>query len=258
LSTFERFAEILGRRLGEMHVALSQTTDDEAFAPVPADSAQVERWTKRVDGRIQAACDNLKRHRELLGEAEQALADGVLQRRAALSTLVRRLCEAGKGSLLHRIHGDFHLGQTLVASGDVMIIDFEGEPSQPLAERRAKDSGWRDVAGILRSFDYALAAARRSPAAASNDGAYATLATAFKERMPQTLLQAYSKATGAQGHWRSQDGAGHTALLDLFMLEKAAYEINYEVSNRPDWLGVPLRGLTDLMDRLLSGDAADD
>lgn len=258
LSTFESFAAILGRRVGEMHVALSRPTDDEAFAPIPADGAQVERWTKRVEGRVQAACDNLERQREQLGEDEQAMADGVLGRRKALLTLVRRLCKAGKGSLLHRIHGDFHLGQTLVASGDVMIIDFEGEPSQPLAERRAKDSGWRDVAGILRSFDYALAAARRSPGAASHDGAYATLATAFRERMPQALLQAYSEAMAAQNGERSRDVGRDKALLDLFMVEKAAYEINYEVSNRPDWLGVPLRGLTDLMDRLLSGEADDE
>ena len=241
-----------------MHVALSRPTDDEAFAPIPADGAQVERWTKRVEGRVQAACDNLERQREQLGEDEQAMADGVIGRRKALLTLVRRLCKAGKGSLLHRIHGDFHLGQTLVASGDVMIIDFEGEPSQPLAERRAKDSGWRDVAGILRSFDYALAAARRSPGAASHDGAYATLATAFRERMPQALLQAYSEAMAAQNGERSRDVGRDKALLDLFMVEKAAYEINYEVSNRPDWLGVPLRGLTDLMDRLLSGEADDE
>jgi maltose alpha-D-glucosyltransferase/alpha-amylase len=257
LSTFESFAVILGRRLGEMHVALSRPTDDEAFAPIAADSAQVERWTKRVEGRVQAACDNLERQRKQLGEDEEALADGVLGRRKALLALVRRLCRAGKGSLLHRIHGDFHLGQTLVASGDVMIIDFEGEPSQPLAERRAKDSGWRDVAGILRSFDYALAAARRSPAAAGQDGAYATLATAFREKMPQALLQAYSEVVAGQNSRGTRHRAGDMALLDLFMLEKAAYEINYEVSNRPDWLGVPLRGLTDLMDRLLSGEADD-
>ncbi|SEM46354.1 trehalose synthase [Bosea lupini] len=255
LSTFESFAAILGRRLGEMHVALSQPTDDDAFAPVSADDAQVERWVKRIEGRVLTACENLGRQRHQFGEDERVLADSVLSRQNALVALVKRLCKAGRGSLLHRIHGDFHLGQTLVSSGDVMIIDFEGEPSQPLAERRAKDSGWRDVAGILRSFDYALEAARRSPAAASHDGAYATLAAAFRERMPQALLQAYSEATAER---RGDGSKDDRALLDLFMVEKAAYEINYEVSNRPDWLGVPLRGLTDLIDRLLSGKAANE
>lgn len=258
LSTFESFAGILGQRLGEMHVALSRPTDDDAFAPASAGREQVERWTERIEGRILKACDHLARLRDGLGEEERALADRVLSKRKALLALVKRLCRAGKGSLLHRIHGDFHLGQTLVASGDVMIIDFEGEPSQPLAERRAKDSGWRDVAGILRSFDYALAAAQRSPAAVSHDGAYATLAAAFRERMPQALLQAYSQATAERNGRRSGDGAADRALLDLFMVEKAAYEIGYEASNRPDWLAVPLRGLAELMDRLLSGGVADD
>lgn len=258
LSTYESFARILGQRLGEMHVALTQPSEDEAFTPVAAGQEQVERWRARIEGRILAACENLERHRGGLAEDERRLADSVLLRRDRLLRLVKRLCKAGKGSLLHRIHGDFHLGQTLVASGDVMIIDFEGEPSQPLSERRAKDSGWRDVAGILRSLDYALAAARLTGATAGRDGAYETLARSFRENVPQALLEAYRDAIAQQRGKRSRARTADAALLDLFMVEKAAYEVNYEVSNRPDWLGVPLRGLTDLLDRLLSEEPAHD
>jgi maltose alpha-D-glucosyltransferase/alpha-amylase len=247
LATYDTFSRTLGRRLGEMHVVLAQDSADEAFRPVRAGSDQVERWLRRITARIENACEGLERHRETLAPEDQAMADAVLARREALLALVTQLCGDGKGALLHRVHGDFHLGQVLVASGDVMIIDFEGEPAQPLAERRAKDSGWRDVAGILRSLDYAIASGRRLGAAAGREERYDTLAARFRAAMPAALVEAYREAVGAA------QGEDETALLDLFMIEKAAYEIGYEVSNRPDWLAVPLLGLTQLLDRLLPG-----
>jgi maltose alpha-D-glucosyltransferase / alpha-amylase len=256
LAIYESFARTLGQRLGEMHAVLAQPSEDEAFKPRRAGQDQVERWLTRIGARVEAACQNLATHRGSLTAEEQALADSVLTRREDLLQLVERLCGAGKSCLLHRIHGDFHLGQVLVASGDVMIIDFEGEPSQPLAERRAKDSGWRDVAGILRSLDYALAASRRAAAAAGQEGRWDTMARAFRQAMPKMLLKAYGDAVGiAPGD--ALNGRDR-ALLDLFMLEKAAYEVNYEVSNRPDWLAVPLRGVTELLDQMLPGKANDE
>lgn len=262
LATYETFARTLGQRLGEMHLVLAQPSEDEAFQPVTADGRQVERWLARIRGRVEAACENLSSRRDTLAEAEQALADSLLRRRKPLLELIERLCRAGEGALLHRIHGDFHLGQVLVASGDVMIIDFEGEPAQPLSERRAKDSGWRDVAGILRSIDYALAAGRRSGAAIVQEQRYDSMAEAFRATMPKAFLDAYREATNATAsepvEGADPDGTVEAGLLDLFMLEKAAYEVNYEVSNRPEWLVVPLRGLTELMDQLLPQEAQDD
>ncbi|AMJ59791.1 maltose alpha-D-glucosyltransferase [Bosea sp. PAMC 26642] len=256
LALYEGFSRTLGQRLGEMHRVLAQETEDEAFKPLPAGREQVERWLKRIRSRVDAACENLSSRRDALPEEEQALADSVLERRDALLALVEQLSREGEGSLLHRIHGDFHLGQVLVASGDAMIIDFEGEPAQPLAERRAKDSGWRDVAGILRSLDYALAAGRRAGTAAGREARYALLDDAFRKTMPKALLQGYHDALTTQPGERAPDG--ENGLLELFMLEKAAYEINYEVSNRPEWLVVPLRGMTELMDRLLARKTQDD
>ena len=252
LLIYENFARTLGRRLGEMHLVLAQESDDPAFSPAIADETQVERWIARVGGRIGAAFDNLRNQRDTLMEEDRALVDQILPRRDELLGIVERLCQAGRGSLLHRVHGDFHLGQVLVASGDVMIIDFEGEPAQPLAERRAKDSGWRDVAGILRSLDYALAAGRRN-ASAGREERYEALELAFRATAPAALLAAYREAISpAPGL-----DPGDTRLLDLFIVEKAAYEVNYEVSNRPDWLAVPLRGLTGLLDDLLANEARD-
>jgi maltose alpha-D-glucosyltransferase/alpha-amylase len=250
LALYESFSRMLGQRLGEMHVVLAQPSQDPAFAPEPADAGQVERWQHRIRNRVEAACANLEKAASSLPPEEQAMAEAIVSRRADLFDIVDRLCRAGEGSLLHRVHGDFHLGQVLVASGDVMIIDFEGEPAQPLSERRAKDSGWRDVAGILRSLNFALAAGGKSVAAAGQGARYEALAQAFGAAMPAALLSAYREAVGA-GRMGEESGQANEALLDLFMLEKAAYEVNYEVSNRPDWLAVPLRGLADLLARLL-------
>ncbi|WP_414643689.1 maltose alpha-D-glucosyltransferase [Bosea sp. (in: a-proteobacteria)] len=256
LAIYESFSRMLGQRLGEMHVVLAQPSEDPAFAPEPADAGQVERWRQRIRNRVELACANLEKAASGLPPEEQAMAEAIVSRRADLFDVVDRLCAAGEGSLLHRVHGDFHLGQVLVASGDVMIIDFEGEPAQPLSERRAKDSGWRDVAGILRSLDYAVAAGARTVASAGQATRYKTLAEAFGTAMPAALLSAYREAIGAGE--MGEGGEADEALLGLFMLEKAAYEINYEVSNRPDWLAVPLRGMTDLLGRLLPEGAPDE
>lgn len=258
LSNYESFARTLGRRLGEMHLVLSQPSDDPAFAPELAGPEQVARWRKRIGGRITSALDNLTRHRNGLAAEDQSLTDGVLAQREAVLTLVERLCAAGESTPLHRVHGDFHLGQVLVASGDVMIIDFEGEPSQPLSERRAKDSGWRDVAGVLRSLDYGLSASQRVGPSIAQDGRYESMAAAFRQMMQPALLQSYRDALSAQDVGVATICDRDTNLLNLFMLEKAAYEINYEVSNRPDWLSVPLRGFSELIGQIMSENAADE
>ena len=247
LAIYDGFSRLLGRRLGEMHLVLAQPSEDAAFSPETAGEAQVERWRERILGRIDAACAGLDRRRATLGPDEAGLAERVLSRRDALMAHVDALCRRARGSVLHRVHGDFHLGQVLVASGDVYIIDFEGEPAQPLAERRAKDSGWRDVAGILRSLDYALAAGRRLGAASGREERYDQLAARFRETMPAALVEAYRETIGAA----ISDGEDERALLDLFLIDKAAYEIGYELNNRPDWLAVPLQGLAQLLDTML-------
>ena len=152
------------------------------------------------------------------------------------------------GSIVTRIHGDFHLGQVLIASADAYIIDFEGEPARPLEERRRKASPMRDVAGLMRSFDYAAAAtldpknliASRIPPARR-----LTLVTRLRRGAQRAFLAAYREAaSGLPGMDRDE-------LLDFFLAEKAAYEICYEAANRPSWLPIPLSGLSRLAARLL-------
>jgi maltose alpha-D-glucosyltransferase/alpha-amylase len=239
------FAETFGRRLAEMHSILAQPSDDPAFAPETAGDADVAAWTEAVRGQLAAALDALA-GRESWDDPEDArMAADLVERRSALEDAVGTLAQAGTGSLRTRTHGDLHLGQILVAGGDVVIIDFEGEPAKPLEERRAKNSPLRDVAGVIRSFDYAAAVAEDTHATRTGaaEARAHDLFDRFRIASTQAFLQGY-----AQGGAPVEVGP----LLDLFVLEKAAYEVTYEAANRPKWIGVPLRGLWALSERLLS------
>jgi maltose alpha-D-glucosyltransferase/alpha-amylase len=238
----------IGRRLGQMHQIFARPTADAAFAPVRASAKDATRWCERAHGLLEAAFEALSARTEWQREEDAARAGDVLRHRKELLAITRRLAHAGEGSLMTRIHGDFHLGQVLVASGEAYIIDFEGEPARPLAERRAKSSPLRDVAGLLRSFDYA--------AAAMIEGDSVSTAYVPEERRNEfiarfgigvirTFMSAYGAAVGGR-----RDPANR-ALLDLFLIEKAAYEIGYEAANRPNWLRVPLAGLSRLSHRVL-------
>jgi len=148
---------------------------------------------------------------------------------------------------LQRIHGDLHLGQVLVVNGDVAIIDFEGEPSKPVAFRRGKGSRMRDVAGMIRSFDYAAAVVRRtSPVSHAHldEPRVAAFLDRFAEQATRCFLAGYRQEI--------EVSPAEEGLLELFLTEKAAYEIGYEAANRPTWIDVPLSGLARLADTLLA------
>jgi maltose alpha-D-glucosyltransferase/alpha-amylase len=146
------------------------------------------------------------------------------------------------------VHGDYHLGQVLWSEEDFFVLDFEGEPARPLDERRVKDSPLRDVAGMLRSFGYAAAvgsqaAIRVNPGREPLIGAWAAV---WETWISAVFLQAYVSA--ARGGGIVPAGANDIAgLVKLFMIDKAFYELRYELDNRPDWAHVPLRAVADLL-----------
>ncbi|WP_216642794.1 maltose alpha-D-glucosyltransferase [Hydrocarboniclastica marina] len=260
----ETFSATLGRRLGELHQVLARETDNPAFAPDVADNSQVETWSRRVGERVQEALELLEQHKADATEADRALVEQALARGDLLKQAPARLARQARGGLLTRIHGDLHLGQVLVAHDDAYLIDFEGEPARPMAERRAKDSPWKDVAGMLRSFDYAGAVIDEKLSARESDAASAEAGHAVTEqyriRGRQAFLNAYVESAEGIGHqWESEQGAD--AALELFLLEKTAYEIAYEAANRPAWLGIPLRSLValaaQLADQKTGGEAHD-
>jgi maltose alpha-D-glucosyltransferase/alpha-amylase len=243
----DAIAAAIGRRLGEMHAILARDVADPAFTPKFASAADATDWANKTEERLRSAFEVIAQFQTWERQADQERAQKLLGQRANIVAAVRNLSKSGAGALKTRIHGDFHLGQVLVASGDACIIDFEGEPAASIADRRTKVSPLRDVAGLLRSIDYAAATLidRKTVGAVPVDEEQRDqLISQFRSRASAAFTTAYGEATGARA------GPGERALLTLFLIEKAAYEISYEAANRPSWIGVPLAGLTRLTARI--------
>jgi maltose alpha-D-glucosyltransferase/alpha-amylase len=245
-------ATMLGRRLGEMHAVLAAPTDNPDFAPQPATEEDARAWAAGAQRQLEKAFDILRGKSDWSDEAEGRRIARLIGQREALLEKADALAAAGVGTLRIRIHGDFHLGQVLAAHGDVYIVDFEGEPAKPLEQRRAKSSPMRDVAGLLRSFGYAAAFAGRSGPEDLGETAIRRKQQIIRQYAPKSeaaFLAAYREAIHA-GSLNFPEQA-EQALLQLFVLEKAAYEVCYEAANRPDWIAVPANGMAMIADRLL-------
>lgn len=227
-------ARTIGRATARLHRALSSRDDLPDFAPEPLGDADWEGMKAQVR-------DQWDRTRALLLQGDRSgQVPGVIE---VLEEIPRRLArweEAGNpapGSCRTRCHGDYHLGQTLMVPGDALILDFEGEPGVPLDRRRAKQSPYRDVAGMLRSISYAAGMVGRE----AGDVARPWI-KAWKDALADAFLRSYDEATRDARFFH--DGRGE--LIGLFWLEKALYEVSYELANRPDWVGIPLGDLVEL------------
>jgi maltose alpha-D-glucosyltransferase/alpha-amylase len=240
---YVRFAALLGQRLGQMHLVLARPSSDAAFAPTAVTAVTAQNFAERARLQLEAAYRVVDTAQQpgAAGEQDQTTMRSV---REALFGKLPALAETAHGATLTRIHGDMHLGQVLVCNGDVVIIDFEGEPAKPIEIRRGKDHPLRDVAGMIRSFDYAAAVVKRrsqsSHAHLADDQVNAFL-DSFIERATEAFLIGYREAVASSGE--QVPIAVKAELLDLFLIEKAAYEVVYEAANRPTWIDVPLHGL---------------
>ncbi|HJU06105.1 MAG TPA: hypothetical protein VJ692_13220, partial [Nitrospiraceae bacterium] len=241
------------RRLGEitagLHVALASDTTDAAFRREPITQSDVEKWQTALRGEIHTIMAQLRAmpahvlealalSRDALGGLETACMEKAAD--AALLTT--------HGVMKIRIHGDYHLGQVLNTSPDFTILDFEGEPARTLDERRAKACPLKDVAGMLRSFNYARhVALRQSPS--SSDG-YRVLLEVWEQDTVDAFLAGYhSVAAPGAVPFLPDSPAAAGRLLALFQLEKAVYELRYEINNRPDWVEIPIQGLQRLLEQ---------
>jgi maltose alpha-D-glucosyltransferase/alpha-amylase len=245
------FVGMVGERLGELHVLLSRPTEDEAFSPRPANGADVDAIKKSVTGEIDYAFSKLVDIGEDVDGEVRERVGLLLGKRDRIIALAEALAGEATGTLLTRAHGDFHLGQILVTEGDAVIIDFEGEPARNLAERRAKTSPLRDAAGLLRSLDYLAATAMLENDAISDhhDARRRQVITRFGQSAERVFLQAYVEALSASPDL-PKTSAEVGRIIDIFLLEKAAYEIAYEARNRPKWLPIPLSGFANILTRL--------
>jgi maltose alpha-D-glucosyltransferase/alpha-amylase len=254
LDGYGTFAATIGRRLGELHEALAGPTDDPTFAAEPASADDVAKWTARAKSGLEAAVAELAARTEWADADTEAAARAVLARSGRVLAVFDRLGSAGIGTERMPIHGDFHLGQVLVSSGDVYIVDLEGEPAHALGERSGKSSPLKDLAGLLRSLDYASTAANIDGRSGAPREERAQLLERFRDRAIADAVTAYAAARRRPPEELGADGA-LGALLRMFLLEKAAYEVRYEIAHRPSWIGTPIRGLARLMAELSPGDA---
>jgi maltose alpha-D-glucosyltransferase/alpha-amylase len=244
-------AALLGRRTAEMHLALATSTDDAAFIAEPFALSDLEADATRIDAQIVRTLDALKHGMSQL--ADDATVDSaalLLSRRVDLFARANVITASAPGNSGQRIriHGDYHLGQVLRSRSDYVILDFEGEPARSLSERRHKQSPLKDVAGMLRSFSYAAYAGlfaftqRRPPnneADARNLEAWARL---WQNTVSTEFLSAYRQFIGTNPQLLPKPPLAHI-LLNAYLLEKALYELLYELNNRPAWVRIPLAGI---------------
>jgi maltose alpha-D-glucosyltransferase/alpha-amylase len=235
---------LVGRRVAELHRALSTRSGDARFDPEPVTADDVRTWKKGVEREIDETFDVIIA--AALPDAAREQLRALSSSREKLHAKVRAISPHPAGLMKTRYHGDLHLGQILVVQDDFIIVDFEGEPGRSLEERRAKGCVLRDVAGMVRSFSYAAqSAALRRPSGSTADPAAADKLAQWERDARHHFLEGYAKsAAGLESV--PADGQSLGALLELFLIEKALYELRYEAANRPDWIAIPLRGLLEL------------
>lgn len=249
LSSYLRHIALIGRRTGELHLALASRPDIPAFARQPVVAADIAGWTERLLERANHTFGLLDERRADLGEGARALIEKLLDQRRNITPHLHQLFPEGIQATKIRHHGDLHLGQVLIAKDDCYILDFEGEPGRSLAERRQKAPAARDVAGLIRSIDYSATAAllRAHSVTPEQRVLLEPKLRVWRERSTEELWKAYREVAATE-LWPA-DPETAQKLLDFFLVEKALYEIEYELTNRPAWCHVPLDGFSRIMIR---------
>jgi maltose alpha-D-glucosyltransferase/alpha-amylase len=238
-------------RTAELHLALASDELDPAFAPEPYTTLYQRSLYQAMRTQAVEALQLLRRRLGALSEPQRADARRVLDLEGAIMRVFRAVADRRMTALRIRVHGDYHLGQVLYTGRDFVIIDFEGEPSRTIGARRIKRTPLRDVAGMLRSFHYAAATTlqTRLPGGRvrpEDIQALAPWARFWTQWVSAAFLRDYLSV--ARGRLLPPHGDELKILLDAHLLEKALYELGYELGNRPDWVGVPLSGILEMME----------
>ncbi len=244
-------AELLGQRAAEMHVALS-SDEGQGFAPEAFTLLYQRSLYQSMYSLTNQTMHLLRRRMNSMEEPLKSEAQTVLGQQQAMLSVFRRFTGRKLTAMRTRTHGDFHLGQVLHTGKDLFIIDFEGEPSKSVGERRIKRSPLRDIAGMIRSFQYAAYTALMSKVETGvvREEDVATLEPcmdAWQRWVSVAFLRAYRNAAG-NARFLPQDDEEFQMLLNVFTLEKAVYELSYELNNRPSWVRLPLKGIVHLLE----------
>ncbi|MGE5619318.1 MAG: maltose alpha-D-glucosyltransferase [Sphingomonadaceae bacterium] len=245
-------AHLMGRRTAELHLALASDLQNPSFAPEPFTTLYQRSIYQSMRALARSVFQRVARGLAGLPEEVQADARAVLDAEPAVIKRFRSVMDRKITAVRTRCHGDYHLGQLLYTGSDFVIIDFEGEPARPLSERRIKRSPIRDVAGMLRSFHYASHAAllgqtERVGIRPEDVALLRPWARYWHRWVSATFLKAYLQAAeGAPFLPRGREEL--EVLLDVFLLEKVVYELDYEVNNRPTWAAIPIQGILQLME----------
>jgi maltose alpha-D-glucosyltransferase/alpha-amylase len=244
----------LARRTAEMHIALARNRRDRAFAPVPYNSDFTVWLKNRLIYQFDARYNLLNKKLDQLPEEARALGIEVLKRKDQIINFILGFDEEHLQSERIRIHGDFHLGQILIQDDDFYILDFEGEPESTIRDRKVKQSPLKDVSGLLRSLHYAIFATLKkeqdSPSKEELNHGHQ-----LYDAMSGVFLKTYLKLA-----FEEQLDIGYRKeihyLLRYFLLEKAIYELGYELNGRPDWAIIPLRGIIEITDEIKKYESA--
>ncbi len=241
-------ARLLGQRTGEMHVALQQALGDAELEPETFTPFARRGYAQGVRNLAVRSLEMLETASGSLSGDTAELARRAIERRPEIERRVRDLSDVPDGGQLIRCHGDYHLGQVLYTGSDFVILDFEGEPGRSLTERSRKRSPLGDVAGMLRSYHYAMEYALRG-----DRDEHGKLRAASQQRARRwyqascvEFLESYFAAVRSATELLPDRPAAER-MLSVLVLEKAMYEIGYDLNNRPDWVGIPLRGLAEVL-----------
>ncbi|HYM25200.1 MAG TPA: maltose alpha-D-glucosyltransferase [Vicinamibacterales bacterium] len=243
-------ATSLGRRTAELHLTLADTPGP-AFEPEPIDAAGLDAIARTMRTHANAALDLLERRSGTIAEAARADAAAILDARERIARAFDAVRSLPSGGMRIRVHGDYHLGQVLRAEDDFVLIDFEGEPARTIAERRAKQSPLKDVAGMLRSYSYAAYAALFvfTVHAPGDLAALEPWAETWRLWASRAFLAGYRETIGGIS---LVPESVFEPLLHAFTMDKALYELAYELDARPDWVRIPLIGLRKLIGEILA------
>jgi maltose alpha-D-glucosyltransferase/alpha-amylase len=240
-------AMLLGQRTAELHRALASVEDDRAFVPEPFNAMAQRSAYQNMRALLRRNFALLQKKLPDLSEAFREEAKQVLATESQIHEREKRLLDRKANAAKIRIHGDYHLGQVLYTGKDFVILDFEGEPARPLSERKLKRSALRDVAGMMRSFQYAAYSALWQPAMRTEDVPFLERwADLWYRQMSSVFLQSYLQTTPG-AIFVPQNADDLQILLEAYLLDKAVYEIGYELNNRPDWVVIPVRGIKHIL-----------